>query len=81
MPQNIRDFADSVKMEFAIKDIRRYQHAYMKVNHVGGVMVKWKNGWFAIKHKLIGYSFHRLTEFCNMTDVLEKRIEALGGKG
>jgi hypothetical protein len=74
MGLDIRDFADTVKMELAIGDIRRYQKAYIEANNVKGVSVKWKLGWFAIKGKIGGYSFYRPTEFRNMTDNLEKRV-------
>ena len=80
MELNSRDFSDTVQMELAILDIRRYQRAYMTVNNVKGIMVKYKRGWFMIKHGLIGCTFHRPTKFRNMIDVLEKRAKALGGK-
>ena len=67
-----RDFSDTVQMESAIRDIRRYQAAYVKANGVSGILVKWMKGWFAVKSNL-GYSFYRPTTFRNMTDVLEKR--------
>lgn len=68
-----KDFSDTTQMEFAIHDIRRYQRAYIKANNVEGILVKWKKGWFAIKQKMSGYTFHRPTEFRNMTDTLEGR--------
>lgn len=77
MALNSRDFSDIVLMQFAILDIQRYQRAYIKVNNVKGVMVKWKKGWFAVYGKWTGWSFYRPTEFRNMTDRLEARIKAV----
>lgn len=48
MKLNARDFSDTVQLEFAIVDIRRYQSAYIKANNADGIMVKYKKGWFAI---------------------------------
>ena len=71
---NSRDFTDTVQMDFAITDIRRYQQAYMGVNNVEGIMVKWKKGWYGIKHPMMGWSFYRPTSFRNMIDALEQRL-------
>lgn len=72
-----REFTDTVLLESVIRDIRRYQNAYIKVNNVDGVMVKWKKGWFAIynPNRAYGVSFHRPTSFRNMTDALEQRVK------
>jgi hypothetical protein len=69
---NIRDFADIEQMELAIKEIRRYQAAYIKANKTKGIMVKWKKGWFAVQSQS-GISFYRGADFFNMTGVLERR--------
>jgi len=69
-----REFTDTVLLEFVIQDIRRYQNAYMKVNSVNGIMVKWKKGWFAIYSRW-GISFHRSTAFRNMITALEQRVK------
>jgi len=68
-------FADKAQMAFAISDISRYQAAYMAVNNVKGIIVKWRKGWFAIKNPTYGWSFHRPTSFRNMTDALEQRVK------
>jgi len=70
---NSKEFTDTMQMELAIHDIRRYQQAYKKANNVNGIMVKWKKGWFAVYQPRTGISYHRPLEFRNMTDVLEKR--------
>lgn len=68
-----RDFADTVQMELAIRDIRRYQNAYIKVNNKPkGIMVRYKKGWFLVGDGAYA-RFVRPTEFRNMTDRLEKR--------
>ena len=72
MTLNIKGFSDTVQMEFAIADIRRYQQAYMKANNVKGIMVKYKKGWYAIGKGAFGH-FVRPTEFRKMTDALESR--------
>jgi len=77
---NSRDFTDTVTMELAIQDIRRYQKAYCAVNKVDGILVKWAKGWFAIKTKMCGWSFHRPTSFRNMTDALEQRLRERNGE-
>ena len=73
-----REFTDIVLLEFAIRDIRRYQDAYKKANKVKGILVKWKKGWFAIYHPRGGIIYKRPTSFRNMTDALEQRINGLG---
>jgi len=71
----IKEFADIVKMELAIRDIRRYQNAYIKANNnPDGIMVKYKVGWFAIGTGAF-MRFVRPTEFRNMADRLEQRVK------
>ena len=75
--KDIRLFADTMQMELAIKDIRRYQAAYLASNSKP-VLVRWIKGWYAVGSKGDGVRFYRPTEFRNMTDTLEKRRPKIG---
>ena len=70
---NSKDFANTVQMEQAILEIRRYQVAYIQANNVKGIMVKWKKGWYAV-YSHSGVSFYRSGQFRDMTDVLERHL-------
>lgn len=70
----IRDFANTVQMEMAIRDIRRYQAAYLAANSKT-ILVRWKKGWFATGEGTFAPQFVRPTEFRNMTDRLEARVK------
>lgn len=69
----LAEFADTVQMELAIKDIRRYQRAYLACNGVNNVVVRWTKGWYAIG-RFESARFVRPTMFRNMADTLEARL-------
>ena len=68
------DLVTTVQMEMAIAEIRRYQQAYIKVNNVSGILVRWVKGWYAVG-KGDRTRFFRPTKFRNMIETLEARIK------
>ena len=76
--RDTRQFSNTVQLELAIRDIRRYQSAYLKVNNKP-ILVRWAKGWYAIGTGAYP-SFVRPTEFRNMADNLETRVMVEGAR-
>ena len=69
--REIKQFANTVQMKMAIRDIRRYQSAYLRANNKP-ILVRWAKGWYAIGTGAFA-RFVRPTTFRNLADNLEGR--------
>lgn len=67
-------FLSKVQMSMAIRDIQRYQAAYIQANNApGGILVRYKMGYFCIGKGAYAKVVRPL-QFRNMTAELERRV-------
>jgi hypothetical protein len=75
---NVLGFSDTAKLQEAYLDIKRYQDAYFKLYN-RRILVRWKQGWYAIGKGEATVTFRRPTQFRDMIGNLEKWGKAKHG--